>query len=38
MVAGAAVVILIRFLAAHYRWNLPRVQVNEEENERKKAV
>lgn len=25
MVAGAAVVILIRFLAAHYRWNLPHV-------------
>lgn len=26
MVAGAAVVILIRFLAAYYRWNLPRIQ------------
>ena len=25
MVAGAAVVILIRFLAAYYRWNLPRI-------------
>lgn len=25
MVAGAAVVIVIRFLAAHYRWNLPRI-------------
>lgn len=25
MVTGAAVVIVIRFLAAHYRWNLPRI-------------
>lgn len=25
MLAGAAVVMLIRFLAAYYRWNLPRV-------------
>lgn len=26
MLAGAAVVMLIRFLAAYYRWNLPRIQ------------
>ena len=26
MVAGAAVVMLIRFLAAYYRWNLPRIE------------
>lgn len=26
MVAGAAVVMVIRFLAAYYHWNLPRVQ------------
>ncbi len=26
MAAGIAVTILLRFLAAHYRWNLPRVQ------------
>ncbi len=26
MVIGAGAVILIRFLAAHYRWNLPRIQ------------
>lgn len=25
MVAGASIVMLIRFLAAHYRWNLPRI-------------
>lgn len=25
MVAGASVVMVIRFLAAHYRWNLPRI-------------
>lgn len=25
MMLGAAVVMLIRFLAAHYRWNLPRI-------------
>lgn len=25
MVCGAAVVMVIRFLAAHYRWNLPRI-------------
>lgn len=31
MVAGAAVVILIRFLAAYYRWNLPRVQINKQQ-------
>lgn len=26
MVAGAAAVMLIRFLAAYYRWNLPRIE------------
>lgn len=26
MVAGAALVIIIRILAAHYRWNLPRIR------------
>lgn len=26
MITGAAVVMLIRFLAAHYRWNLPRIK------------
>ena len=26
MAAGIAVTILLRFLAAHYRWNLPRIQ------------
>ncbi|MDD2957013.1 MAG: TRIC cation channel family protein [Lachnospiraceae bacterium] len=26
MLSGAAVVMLIRFLAAHYRWNLPRIR------------
>lgn len=26
MVTGAAVVIVIRYLAAHYRWNLPKVR------------
>lgn len=31
MMAGAAVVILIRFLAAYYRWNLPRVRMEESE-------
>ena len=25
MIAGAVVVMVIRFLAAHYRWNLPRI-------------
>lgn len=32
LVAGAAVVILIRFLAAHYRWNLPHVPYRYTEN------
>lgn len=32
MVAGAAVVMLIRFLAAHYRWNLPRIHNNDPGN------
>ncbi len=27
MVVGAAVVMLIRFLAAHWRWNLPRISI-----------
>lgn len=31
MVAGAAAVILIRFLAAYYHWNLPRVRMEEGE-------
>ena len=26
MVIGTVVVILIRYLAAHYRWNLPRLR------------
>ena len=26
MIIAAALVVLIRLLAAHYRWNLPRVQ------------
>lgn len=32
MVTGAAVVILIRFLAAHYRWNLPRIPLEQSED------
>lgn len=32
MMTGAVTVILIRFLAAHYRWNLPRVRVKTKEN------
>lgn len=32
MVAGAALVILIRFLAAHYRWNLPHIPHSTEQN------
>lgn len=30
MVAGAVTVIIIRLLAVHYRWNLPRVQLDKE--------
>ena len=30
MVVSAAVVMLIRYLAAHYRWNLPRIHSEEE--------
>lgn len=30
MVVSSALVVLIRFLAAHYRWNLPRVKRNED--------
>ncbi|MBQ7942652.1 MAG: TRIC cation channel family protein [Lachnospiraceae bacterium] len=26
MIAGAVVVVLIRFLSAHYKWNLPRIE------------
>lgn len=31
MIAGAAVVIILRFLAAHFRWNLPHVPRGDEE-------
>lgn len=31
MVASSAIVVLIRYLAAHYRWNLPRVKEEEAE-------
>lgn len=30
MIVGAVVVVLIRYLAAHYRWNLPKVCLDEE--------
>ena len=31
MVVASAVVIIIRYLAAHYRWNLPKLKLEEEE-------
>jgi len=31
MMAGAAVVFVIRILAAHYKWNLPRIKTMEAE-------
>lgn len=31
MVVASAVVIIIRYLAAHYRWNLPKLELEEEE-------
>ena len=30
MTVGAAVVVIIRLLAAHYKWNLPRIKQNSE--------
>lgn len=30
MIVGALIVILIRYLAAHYHWNLPRIDIIEE--------
>lgn len=33
MVVSSAIVILIRYLAAHYHWNLPRLSVKEKDSE-----
>ena len=27
MISGAVVIVVIRFLSAHYRWNLPRIRL-----------
>ena len=35
MVVSSIVVVLIRYLAAHYHWNLPRLSPREEQNEQK---
>ena len=34
MVVSSIVVVLIRYLAAHYHWNLPRLSPREEQNDR----
>ena len=34
MVVSSIVVVLIRYLAAHYHWNLPRLSPHEEQNDR----
>lgn len=35
MVIPAAVVVLIRYLAAHYHWNLPRIKIRDGQSRRK---
>ena len=32
MIVSSAVILLIRYLAAHYRWNLPHIEFEEKEN------
>jgi len=31
MIAGAVVIVILRFLAAHFRWNLPHVPIDDED-------